>query len=701
MGRSLANRLCGTLRDRDIRRFHLTVIGVCWLAFGTAVAAEPKLDKLVHVTGPSGARTSLLAKVVVVSSKATLSPTPEDRGEPIEPWAIFFRVRNADGTTDTVNGKVRVGNSEGRAIGWLGVNEVRNWNTRFILDPIDPQPGRAFAFKGSDQKLNRQNAAPEGKRRYALITETPKEDKGDDTEYPVVIYAGNVQAVGSEGTLAKERNELSNVKLEIMFVIESTDFMKVKWDDRPLLDYLKDFVKDVIGSIHQTPSLEGAVRLGFAEYQDNVPAAKFTSRLTCNLTDDYNGFVRKLDTVEATQLDDDWPDDVLAGVYEAVQNASWSANSVKHVILIGAASCQLTKRGENPPQLGLSGSNALLRSNTRPRGYNSTDLTIDRLISLARPQAGDSKARQTKTLHAMLLGKQLPDLPPDVTQGLEKLLSSDDDTISAVLDRLSAKYGKEKAVDFLKLCVMYQLIKHQRELGLSQYRQIAQNNGEADGVFLAVEPAAKSIRQAADTLAKKLKDSFHVLAKLRGGEDLPAQRQNEISQPLFTLVGAAAEKFKDSPALEGTATVRDEQGHEVAFKKVLVSEMELRRLRSTFDAMYSKFKGRSSKADRQDVTAVLNDLQQVLAETGAGQQLEAEVKLKDLISDLPLRTAALDTSAADIALMTSDAFRQWLSRLEAAKLRIDDLLTSRHDWLALSEKAVNDKFTFLRLSELP
>ncbi|MCX7407988.1 MAG: hypothetical protein NTZ32_07885 [Planctomycetales bacterium] len=81
--------------------------------------------------------------------------------------------------------------------------------------------------------------------------------------------------------------------------------------------------------------------------------------------------------------------------------------------------------------------------------------------------------------------------------------------------------------------------------------------------------------------------------------------------------------------------------------------------------------------------------------------MTAEVKLKDLISDLPLKTAALDTSPADLALMTTEAFKQWLERIEAAVFRIDDLLTSKQDWLTLSEKAVNEKFTFLRLSELP
>ncbi|MFN5196779.1 MAG: hypothetical protein ACK5MS_05765, partial [Planctomyces sp.] len=61
----------------------------------------------------------------------------------------------------------------------------------------------------------------------------------------------------------------------------------------------------------------------------------------------------------------------------------------------------------------------------------------------------------------------------------------------------------------------------------------------------------------------------------------------------------------------------------------------------------------------------------------------------------------LDTTAADLALMTTEAFTEWLERIESAVFRIDDLLENRQEWLTLSDRAVNDRFTFLRLSELP
>lgn len=661
----------------------------------TASAADKK--SLIYVKDKNGNTTALLQKVVVTSGKATLANSPKEPGEPIEPWAIFFRIKNEDGSTKAVNGRVRVGDSEGNPLGWIGEKDVREWDTRFVLEPIDPQKERAFELNVTGGGTARQNATPEGKRRYALITQTPAAEKGDDTEYPVVVYAGNVQGVGQQGTLNKQRNDLENVKLELMFVIESTDFMVEKYDNRPLFDYLKDAIRETVDVIREDSGLKGAIRLGFTEYQDNVPKANFTSRLTCDLTDNYDQFLSRLNGLEAIAMEDDWPDDVLAGLNEAVQKATWSGNSVKHIILLGGSSCQLTERGRNPPQAGGN----FLPGRPSPQGYNSTGLSIERMIARARPQGGaDSSARTTKTLHAFFLGRELPEID-DAFVNLAAQIVQSEDSFAAIAEVVIEKVGKENGIQILKDLLRYQLVKHQRSLATRQYTQLAKNNGEADGIYMAVEPSGAKVTEAARALSAKLKESFVALESVREGKGLPAAATNEISQPLYTLVGAAAEKFKDSPVLTGTATVRDKRGREVAFKKVMVSEQELRHVKSTLDALFTKFKSKSSKADRQDVGSILNDLKEVLAEAGAGQELTAEVKLKDLISDLPLKTAALDTSPADLALMTTEAFKQWLERIEAAVFRIDDLLTSKQDWLTLSEKAVNEKFTFLRLSELP
>ncbi|QDU17453.1 hypothetical protein CA11_52950 [Gimesia maris] len=670
-------------------------------------ARAQRTELLVRALDGNGQETALYEKLVVVSGVATLSATPTSTGEPIEPWAIFFHLKSNDGSAAPVNGKSRVGDSAGNPVGWIDAKHLKTWNTRFILDPIEPQRNRKFVIQLNGGGRAEQNATPEGKRRYALILDPPKEEKGDDTQYPIVVYAGNVQGAGEQGALARQRNELSSVKLEIMFVIESSDFMFIENKDegKSRLDYIKDSIRGLIADLRQDEGISKAVRLGFAEYKDSVPKASFTSRLTCDLTDDYQQFSRSLDQMSASKLKDDWPDDVISGLNEAVTNASWSENSVKHIVLLGKASCQLNEIGDNPPQSGENNSLEKLVGAKIDKGYNKTGLSITRLIAKGRPQGGSSRVRSAKMFHALHFDKDIfkdgeIENPEETRKQINTINSTVDNFSEAELLQV---LGEPELGPVVIVCYQVRIMEYQRKLAFSQYQSIAKNNDEADGLFMAVEPTSKAAQQAIESLSQKIKSTFDLLKKARDGQGMPSQNRNnnEISQPLFTLVGAAAEKFKDQPVIEGTATTRNENGRQISVKKVMVSRQELRRLRSTMDSLHTKFRNKTSKADRQDVGSILTTMKEIIAETSAGQKMNAKTKLKDLITDLPLRTAALDTSAADLALMSTDSFKEWLDRIESAVFRIDDLLNAEQDWLSLSDQAVNDEFTFLRLSELP
>ncbi|WP_417389885.1 hypothetical protein [Gimesia sp.] len=689
-----------------LHQYKIILILFCLIVFQQLPEARAqRTELLVRALDGNGQETALYEKLVVVSGVATLSATPTSTGEPIEPWAIFFHLKSNDGSAAPVNGKSRVGDSAGNPVGWIDAKHLKTWNTRFILDPIEPQRNRKFVVQLNGGGRAEQNATPEGKRRYALILDPPKEEKGDDTQYPIVVYAGNVQGAGEQGALARQRNELSSVKLEIMFVIESSDFMFMvnKNEDKSTLDYVKNSIKGVIADLRKDEEVKGAVRLGFAEYKDTVPKASFTSRLTCDLTDNFDQFSRSLDKMSASKLKDDFPDDVLSGLNEAVSNASWSENSVKHIVLLGKTSCQLNAKGQNPPQTGINDSLESLMSEFMAQGYNGTGLSISRLIAKGRPQGGSSRIRSAKMFHALHFDRDIYkeiDDPDDVRKAINKI----EEIIRPLTrEQLLEVLKADEILDIIQAYYKIKVLDYQRKLALSQYQTIAKNNDEADGLFMEVEPNSIATQQAIGLLSQKIKSTFDLLKKARDGQGMPSQNRNnnEISQPLFTLVGAAAEKFKDQPVIEGTATTRNENGRQISVKKVMVSRQELRRLRSTMDSLHTKFRNKTSKADRQDVGSILTTMKEIIAETSAGQKMNAKTKLKDLITDLPLRTAALDTSAADLALMSTDSFKEWLDRIESAVFRIDDLLNAEQDWLSLSDQAVNDEFTFLRLSELP
>ena len=135
----------------------------------------------------------------------------------------------------------------------------------------------------------------------------------------------------------------------------------------------------------------------------------------------------------------------------------------------------------------------------------------------------------------------------------------------------------------------------------------------------------------------------------------------------------------------------------------MVSETELNRLKTTFNALYDGFKGRRKTADRLDTKDILDRLKTSLATAAAGQKIDASTKLEQLITDLPLRTEALKFTANDIAVMATKDFDAWLEELELVKNSIINLLQDRSLWIKISSMKgqAKEEYAFLRFSELP
>src|SRR5688572_18901838 len=82
-----------------------------------------------------GRQTSLYEKVVVTSGTASIAKMPGGEADPIEPFAIFFKLKTEDGQKEQ-GGFIRIGTSRGDPLGWIKKEHLTDWNTRFILDPI-------------------------------------------------------------------------------------------------------------------------------------------------------------------------------------------------------------------------------------------------------------------------------------------------------------------------------------------------------------------------------------------------------------------------------------------------------------------------------------------------------------------------------------------------------------------------------------
>jgi hypothetical protein len=696
------------------------------IAVVAAVASSALGDKRLLVPANiSGHKSTIFEKVVVTSPKAQLRAKPNGEGTFIEPFAIFYKLYTDDKRIEE-NGHVRVGDSQGNPLGWIKSQDVADWSTRFVLEPLEPTSDRTFEVVIDKDNTAKLKTVPGGKRRFAFITSAPSggKDAAENGPFPVLVCTAEVRGEGAR-SFTDELNDLKDLKLEIVFVLESTDFMLKEYGGKKLGDYMSDLTNQLANAVQSDAALvrSGGVRFGIVEYQDTSKEADYAARLTLPLTDNTEQFVTAVKNLRPKQINGDWPEDVLAGLKEALDKPGWSKNSIKHVIHIGQASMQLDPKGQGPNQIGHN-TNVITaifeRSNKEfDFGFNSTGLTIDRLLQLANPEGGsvDEKARNQISFHSLWIGKPVEEdlremLKDNKKVNADRLLTlaaraarASDAELENIFQTVQREFSidGEKAIQLLVIFFAIEIQKYQDVLAQKQYQALTRNRG-IEGYYRTVRPNAKELKSASDELTTKLRETIAATGKIRSGElDKPQDiaANNPILQRYYVVVGASADRLKDTPVLSGTAAVRDGRGRLVAQQKLLVTREELTRLRSTFDALHKTFQKMSAKVDRQDVSTILDRMKTAIAETAAGQKIDSTASLKSLITDLPLKTNALDVTPGDIAIMSSDAFGQWLNKLEASLIRIDDLLDGKAQWLALNEKAENDKFTFLHISELP
>lgn len=710
-----------------IARQAVTCAAIVSLAVASAHAGE---DLLLPVKGKDGRPSPLFQKVVVTSDYAKLCKQGPgcDGGDPVEPYSIFYKLKTPAGTEEQ-DGWVRVGDSKGNPIGWIqrtnakGEAVLKDWATRFVLEPNEPTPDREFRVK-TDKGTLKLNIVPAGKRRFAFITSASDAKGADEADYDVFVCTASVQS--ERGALAAEARKLENLQLEVVFVVESTDFMLNEFDGMKIGDAVREVMESCVSEIESDPKLKDAARLGVVEFQDTSPKANFkTPRVTCKLTSDMGTVRRSLSSLAPAAIEGDFPEDTLGGLRVAIDEAGWQPDSCKHVVLLGFGSAQLYPKGESQGDFpGRNNDISRKRPPPEERGWNSSGLSIQQLIDRANPQGGtaDDRARAQKTFHAVRIGKevrkelidQLQAKIPNIAELLDfaaenvrGVIESNDSTFQSALERaatqLTARAGSDEFAGVL-VRVGAGLVADDihSQLALTQYRQIAAND-DVQGLFEAVPPKGAELKRVAAALKTSLAEAFNALAKIRdrtidSAEDL--QGAGAFAQTFYSVVGANAERFKPQSVEEGRSRTRAEDGREVAKRKVMVGRDELQKLKARLDAIYQIFSKKVAKKDRQSVNDTLDELKQAIAGAAAGQ-IVATTNLQDVITDLPLTTDVLRITPEQIATFSSDRFKAWLDGLKRSIDRAQTLLDRKDNWLPLSSLATADEVSFLLLTELP
>jgi hypothetical protein len=709
---------------------------------------------------------ALYKKVVVVRGGARLFEKLDDFpkvGKRLPVFSIFYRLETAKSDAD--KGLVRVGTFDGKSLGWVEMKHMQEWNTRFVLEPIRPQADRTFVFRTRVKDREEEvalDALPEkGTHRcYGFVLEKPDETKDeDDAVYKLFVStgaqadsAGNVEVPNEEET-----------KLEIVFVLESSDFMNKRYGDdkKRLLDHLQDVVKLIAGEIGRDPELAKAVRLGFVQYWDNVgwragdrrlerdpglsagekkaiearlraSSPLFPAHLTCDLTDDPKKFSDGIMKLKATDLHDDWADDVIAGLNEAVRKAKWSKNSLKHVILIGSAACQLDAEGVNVSQDRPGKDNSFTREDAKgpplPRGFNSTGMSIQELLDRAQPGAGGTSVDLShRFFHALFLpneridfARRCPKLTPEKLERFRKHLADvvnekDEVKVKALRSKLTkdlqAEVGSAReAASYLSTLLRAHRIDYQSSLARAHYRELTKSRSGGQGIFREVDPSAADVEKASRELAKKLIAALRAIKALRAGGDVGRPRDNPLVLPTWRLREDIRKEFQKAPVALGTAKVRDDLCREIAARKIMVSRREMERVAGLLRDWHERFK--KLGANRKNPDDILRELQESLGKQGYGQldlkDGEGKARLKEttlekMLRDLPMRSPALQAKPEDIRRMDDEKFAKWLKRIEEAAQRCQKHLDDSDAWALLTEGAVpgDDKYGFFLLSMMP
>lgn len=685
----------------------LTLCGVATLTSVVAFSSVSKGDKsqLIRSTTGSG---NLYEKLIVQSSNAFYAkePTLGAKRIPTPAFGIFYRLKTGTPGNEN-NGYYRIGKRNGEPVGWIKNEFVAKWNTRFGLEPSLPQPDRHFTIYQDDggrtprlQFIGKEGQIPDGAKRFALIVNVPEIESSNEI-YPVVVFTGSVE---SGGARQREQMALYNLQLEVVFVIASTYSME------HLIEAVREVADRTANTLREMPDIRPVVHFGLVEYRDAPPNGDFAARVQCRLTEGHETFMRELNGLGfSNRGEDDWPDDVIAGMAMAIGDAGWRPNSSKHIIVLG--DCP-TKDGYDPVM-------EMVQQSVTGKSLN--DVMRD-----ARPMGGSDSERAlaARNFHAVCNNhppivdqflEEVKDVPQDEKKEFKELVENpeiiklvQDDPVATATALVESGMPEESAVLLVKLVGQSNNHRTWRQRANEQFQTIAANDRQLEGYYVSIDtyksPTDKG--RTVEGLVGILKKAYEALAVAREGKGTDEAdtfaRGGSISRAIYQVVGTKGDDSGLNQVEQGYASLRDENGRLVAHKRVMVFKEELMRLYSVLDSLHTTFKNKSNKADRQNVADILDDLKRAVASQAAGQTIEEGTDLATIITfDFPLKTPALEISAKQIAVMTTPAFNNWLDSLGSARDRAKSLvLGGKTNWTTLNNED-QDQFTFLALSELP
>ncbi|MDB4864293.1 hypothetical protein OAI33_13470 [Pirellulaceae bacterium] len=712
-----------------------------------SVTCNVSAADFVLATNADGSKSTLKAKLVTHREFQKLYPKPdsgtEKDAEVLGPFSVFHQIQTDDGKTEEGD-FYRVGDSKGTPLGWVKKGDVVVWKTRYVLLPVNSNisDGKFTVYnfgkiggERTDQDAVLETPAAQEKLRLAFILSPPEKEAGDDTIYDVLCLdrTGDQSMGGVEDILKK----LQDISMEVVFVYEATDGLEWEIGGKSLKTYLQTVMNNIADSFDEA-GVSDMVRFGIVAFQDNTEhyykdkPAPFTTKVIHPLTPGTSKFKQGISNMVAYMIGGDWPEDGLSGIKKACEMLDETEYSSKHIIYYGMSSPHEHPRGGAHTMWGSQRrwaarnwrSDFYDTLNNKLTGFTASNLTIKGIIDLAAPRADSPLS--SKTIHTIMNTAKHEAIAPGHTAEINEFLLKFEPKVNQVVSTSQNDKMLEDRIfaldaDPYEVSAVWQISQQvadyyrSQNRGLEVLKELAVNSrGNFHGFYGSANNTAAEYERVSKELFDSLNKIIPVLQAAKEGNPKAVAQltgdggmgKSEFTSGSFRT--AAQQSIQDilgedETSFLGSAPVRDDDGYLVAHKSVLVGRDELMEFAQKLDSMVETFKGKADRSQRTDIKKLLSDLQQYAVETVTGEDLKVvpELELKEMITELPLQTSALDMTVQGLTVLDSEEFTRWVDSIRLSHTRCQALLDDNLKWLTLTDTAPQDKFAFIRIEDMP
>jgi serine/threonine-protein kinase PpkA len=321
---------------------------------------------------------------VLVRPDAKLYQEP-DGDTTVEPKPSSFERFYVYGD-DSQSKRISVGRTNVAEDGWIERGDTVEWPHSMIASFEEPQNRHPVLFFREEEPLRRlldDSTGPSAAvtQHYKTIADHIGRGKVLPVDYPVVCIEPNhhadqplimpvldarvlegpvkgtrmlkVAAAGEERGAtdfrseryvkllrelqeAEEKRRLSELRvdLDLVFVIDMTGTMQ------PWVDGLLKAMSEIVATVDGGSGKGGGIRFGLWGYQDKdtMPGIQFRTRNFTSELHSATDFRNLLESVKVNRMTpDSYPEDVFAGVTDAISRTDWRPNAQKVIVLIGDA----------------------------------------------------------------------------------------------------------------------------------------------------------------------------------------------------------------------------------------------------------------------------------------------------------------------------------------------------------------------------